>query len=68
MILLNASQTLSKSIGFGATKKSPPNAERWVQRHWREPLPDFGPTLDHGKKLVLYEESFLIFYNATALL
>ena len=31
--LPNAAKTLSKSIGFGATKKSPPKAERWVHKH-----------------------------------
>lgn len=49
-ILLNASQTLSKSIGLGATRKSPPNADRWVQRHWREPFAEFGPTLIQEKQ------------------
>ena len=49
-ILLNASQTLSKSIGLGATRKSPPNADKWVQRHWRESFAEFGPTLNQEKQ------------------
>lgn len=32
--LPNSAKTLSKSMGFGATNKSPPNAERWLQRQW----------------------------------
>lgn len=30
--LPNSAHTLSKSMGFGATRKSPPNADKWVQR------------------------------------
>lgn len=32
---LNPRTTTSKSIGFGATRKSPPNDVRWVHRHCR---------------------------------
>lgn len=42
--LPNAANTLSKSMGFGATKKSPPKAERWVQRHCNCLEVVFGPT------------------------
>lgn len=40
---LSVSSTLSKSIGFGSTKKSPPNAERWLHKHWIVPLVVDGP-------------------------
>lgn len=42
--LPNAANTLSKSMGFGATKKSPPNADRCVQRHCNCFEVVFGPT------------------------
>jgi len=39
-------------MGFGATKKSPPNADRWVQRQCNCLEFDFGPTckrIDHAQ-------------------
>ena len=40
----NLCWTLVKSIGFGATKKFPPNEDKWLQRQWRSPTVDRGPT------------------------
>lgn len=41
--LLNSVQTLSKSMGFGATKMFPPNAERCVHKQCTFPSTCFHP-------------------------
>jgi len=40
----NVAKTLSKSMGFGATKKSPPKADRWLHRQCNCLDVVFGPT------------------------
>lgn len=41
--LVSVSHTLSKSIGLGSTKKSPPKAVRWLHKQWIDPLTVKGP-------------------------
>lgn len=52
--LLNSVQTLSKSMGFGATKMFPPNAERWVHKQCSFPSVCLPPTLKESKELSVF--------------
>ena len=52
--LLNSVQTLSKSMGFGATKMFPPKAERWVHRQWSFPSVCFHPTFKESNQLSVF--------------
>ena len=49
---VNSVKTLSKSMGLGATKIFPPNAERCVHRHCRFLVTSFNPTFEKRKGTV----------------
>lgn len=49
--LLNSVKTFLKSMGFGATKMLPPNAERCVHKQCNFPLTIFHPTFKTKIKL-----------------
>ena len=45
---LSSLNTVSISIGFGATRSPPPNDVRWLQRQRRRWFVDWGPTCNDG--------------------
>lgn len=62
--LLNSVQTLLKSMGFGATKMLPPNAERCVHRQCSFPSTAFHPTLRKIKTIICDFKTFQSFVQA----
>lgn len=55
----NLLKTFLKSMGLGATKKSPPNADRWLQRQRMLPETTSEVTYENKEK-----ESILTIKNA----
>lgn len=61
--LLNSVQTLSKSMGFGATKMFPPNAERWVHKQCSSSSVCFHPTFKESNQFSLMSDCVVDFYS-----
>ena len=59
--LPNAANTLSKSMGFGATKKSPPKADRWVHRQCNCKDVVFGPTYSNYHIRIIKSDLLMVF-------
>jgi len=61
--LLNSVHTLSKSMGFGATKMFPPNAERWVHKQCSSPSVCFHPTFKESNQFSLMSDCVVDCYS-----